>query len=70
LARPSRKNALISRKLFQHGVGRKGQIAGAGALRGEEQEGRNQCGGADHDVAVDRQHAHQPGTVEQHRARH
>ena len=56
-------------KIVQHRVGGERHVAGAGALRGEEQERRDQRRGADHDVAVDREHPHQLGAVEQRRAR-
>ena len=48
-------------EIVQHRVGGERHVAGARALRGEEQERRDQRRGADHDVAVDRQHAHQLG---------
>ena len=57
-------------EIVQHRVGGERHVAGARALRGEEQKHRDQRRGADHDVAVDRQHAHQLGAVEQRRARH
>ena len=57
------------REVVQHRVGGKCDVAGARTARGEEGEGRNQRRGADHDVAVDRQHAREARAVEQHGAR-
>ena len=57
------------REIMQHRIGGEDHVAGARPARGEEHEGRDQRRGADHDVAIDRQHAHQPGAVEQGRRR-
>ena len=52
-------------EVVQHRIGGEREVAGARALRGEEQPHRDQRRGADHDVAVDREHAHQLGALEQ-----
>ena len=67
---PVEKEGVDQEEIVQHRVGGKRHIAGAGALRGEKQECRNQCGGSDHDVAIDGEHPHQLGAVEQRRTRH
>ena len=62
------EEAADHQEIVQHGVGRERHVAGTCALRGEEQKRRDQRRGTDHDVAVDREHAHQLGAVEQQRA--
>ena len=52
-------------EVVQHRVGGEREVAGARALRGEEQPYRDQRRGADHDVAVDHEHAHQLRALEQ-----
>jgi hypothetical protein len=63
------KEGADQEKVVQDRIRGERHVAGAGALRSEEQEGRDQGRGADQDVTVDREHAHQFGAVEQRRAR-
>ncbi len=56
-------------EIVEHGVRRQRDVAGAGALGGEEQEHGDQRRGADHDVGVHRQQPHQFATIEQASAR-
>ncbi len=57
-------------EIVQHRVGGEDHVARARALRGEEQERGDQRRGADHDVAIDAQHANELGSIEQGRARY
>ena len=55
-------------EIVEHRIGGERGVAGARALRGEEQKRRDQRRGADHDVAVDLEHAKQFVAVEQQRS--
>ena len=51
-------------EMHENGIGGDDDIAGLGAARGEPGKGEDQADGADHDVAIDRQHAHEFGAIE------
>ena len=69
IGEPVEKERADQKEIVEHGVRRQDRVAGARALRGEEQERRNERRGPDHDIAVDREHPQQLVALEQVGAR-